>query len=52
MRFVSGSQHFGHLTYRESKDDDHNVLNQSIDNPTDYGTIVDNPLKAVRFDPL
>lgn len=46
MRFVSGSQHFGHLTYRESKTDDHNVLNQSIDNPTDYGTIVDNPLKA------
>ncbi len=46
MRFVRGSQHFGHLTYRESSTDDHNVLNQSIDNAEEYGEVVDNPLKA------
>jgi len=46
MRFVKGSHHSGHLTYRESKTDDHNVLNQSIDNAEDYGEVVDNPLKA------
>ncbi len=46
MRFVKGSHHFGHLTYRESSTDDHNVLNQSIDNAEDYGQIVDNPLQA------
>ncbi|RLS54859.1 MAG: phytanoyl-CoA dioxygenase family protein [Planctomycetota bacterium] len=46
MRFVAGSQHFGHLTYRESSVEEHNVLNQSIDAPEQYGTIVDNPLKA------
>lgn len=46
MRFVAGSQHFGHLTYRESSVEEHNVLNQSIDTPEQYGTIVNNPLKA------
>jgi non-haem Fe2+, alpha-ketoglutarate-dependent halogenase len=46
MRFVKGSHHFGHLTYRESSVEDHNVLNQSIDNAEQYGEVVDNPLKA------
>ncbi len=46
MRFVKGSHHFGHVTYRESSVEDHNVLNQSIENPEDFGVIVDNPLKA------
>ena len=46
MRFVKGSHHFGHLTYRESSVEDHNVLNQSVENAEQYGEVVDNPLKA------
>ncbi len=46
MRFVKGSHHFGHLTYRESNVEEHNILNQSVDNAEQYGEIVDNPLKA------
>ncbi|MCY2962793.1 MAG: phytanoyl-CoA dioxygenase family protein [Planctomycetota bacterium] len=46
MRFISGSHHFGHLTYRPSSPGDHNVLNQSIDNPEQYGQPVDDVLKA------
>ena len=46
MRFVKGSHHFGHLTYRESSVEEHNVLNQSVDNAEQYGEVVDNPLKA------
>lgn len=46
MRFVAGSQHFGHLTYRASSSADHNVLDQTIDNPLQYGTEVCDELKA------
>jgi hypothetical protein len=46
MRFIAGSQHFGHLTYRPSDSSEHNVLNQSIDNAEQYGTPVDDILKA------
>lgn len=46
MRFVAGSHHVGHLTFRESSPEEHNVLNQTIDNPEQYGEIVDNCLKA------
>lgn len=46
MRFVSGSHHFGHMTYRPSSSTEHNVLNQSIDNPEQYGVIVDDDLRA------
>jgi non-heme Fe2+,alpha-ketoglutarate-dependent halogenase len=46
MRFVKGSHHFGHLTYRESSAEEHNILNQSVDNAEQYGEVVDNPLKA------
>ena len=46
MRFVKGSHHFGHLTYRESIAEEHNILNQSVDNAEQYGEVVDNPLKA------
>ena len=46
MRFVKGSHHSGHLTYRESSVEDHNVLNQSVENAEQYGEVVDNPLKA------
>lgn len=46
MRFISGSQHFGHLTYRDSSPDEHNVLNQTVENPEQFGEIVDDTLKA------
>lgn len=46
MKFMAGSHHFGHMTYRDSTDDDHNVLNQTIDNAEQYGTEVINELEA------
>ncbi len=46
MKFVAGSQHVGHLTYRPSSEADHNVLNQSIDNAEQYGAVVYDELKA------
>lgn len=46
MRFIAGSHHVGHLTFRESNPDEHNVLNQTVENPEQYGPIVDNILKA------
>ncbi len=46
MRFISGSQNFGHMTYRPSSEADHNVLNQTIDNPEQYGTPVVDDLLA------
>ncbi|MEZ6066270.1 MAG: hypothetical protein R3B90_11315 [Planctomycetaceae bacterium] len=35
-----------HLTFRPSDSHEHNVLNQTIDNPEQYGTPVDDILKA------
>ncbi len=46
MRFIKGSQHFGHLTYRPSDSTEHNVLNQTIENPEQFGDPVDDILKA------
>lgn len=46
MKFIAGSHHSGHLTYRPSSPADHNVLNQTIDNPEQYGEIVADELKA------
>lgn len=46
MRYLAGSHHFGHLTYRASDSSEHNVLNQTIDNAEQYGTPVDVELKA------
>ena len=46
MRFIAGSHHFGHMTYRPSSSEEHNVLNQTIDNPEQYGTPVDDCLHA------
>jgi hypothetical protein len=46
MRFIAGSQHFGHLTYRPSDSAEHNVLNQTIENAEQYGNPVDDILKA------
>jgi ectoine hydroxylase-related dioxygenase (phytanoyl-CoA dioxygenase family) len=46
MRFLAGSHHFGHLTYRPSNPDEHNVLNQTIEGVERFGTPVDVELKA------
>ena len=46
MRFIAGSHHHGHLTYRESTPGEHNVLNQTIDNPLQFGAAVDDILQA------
>ncbi|MCA9062388.1 MAG: phytanoyl-CoA dioxygenase family protein [Planctomycetaceae bacterium] len=49
MKFIAGSHHFGHMTYRESTEADHNVLNQTIDNPEQYGVEVADELEAGEF---
>jgi non-haem Fe2+, alpha-ketoglutarate-dependent halogenase len=46
MKFIAGSHHHGHMTYRPSSSDDHNVLNQTIDAPEQFGEVVWNPLPA------
>ncbi len=46
MRFISGSHHFGHLTYRPSDSAEHNVLNQTIENVEQYGSEACDELKA------
>jgi len=46
MRFIAGSHHVGHLTFRPSSPEDHNVLNQTVDNPEQYGEIVNDELQA------
>lgn len=46
MRFIAGSHHYGHMTYRPSGSHEDNVLNQTIDNPEQYGTPIDDTLKA------
>ncbi len=49
MRFISGSHHFGHQTFRSSDSREHNVLNQTVENAEQYGTVVDDCLKAGQF---
>ncbi|WP_417848113.1 phytanoyl-CoA dioxygenase family protein [Thalassoglobus sp.] len=46
MKFVSGSHHVGHLTYRPSDSGEHNVLNQTVEDPEQYGAVVYDELKA------
>jgi len=46
MKFIAGSHHVGHLTYRESSPDEHNVLNQTVENPEQYGKVVYDELQA------
>ena len=46
MRFIAGSHHHGHMTYRPSDSSEHNVLNQTIENAEQYGTPVDDCLHA------
>lgn len=46
MRFVSGSHHHGAMTFRPSDPQEHNVLNQTIENVEQYGQFVDDVLAA------
>jgi len=46
MRFLAGSHHYGHLTYRPSSPEEHNVLDQTVENAEQYGTPVDDELRA------
>ncbi|MFH5802434.1 phytanoyl-CoA dioxygenase family protein [Alienimonas sp. DA493] len=46
MRFLAGSHHSGHLTYRESTPEDHSALNQVVPNAEQYGEEVLDELKA------
>ena len=46
MRFVAGSHWKGHLTYRPSTPEEHNVLNQTVEDPMQYGEEVVDELAA------
>lgn len=46
MRFVAGSHHHGHMTYRPADSSEHSVLGQSIDDPLQYGELVNDELNA------
>jgi non-heme Fe2+,alpha-ketoglutarate-dependent halogenase len=46
MRFIPGTHHFGHLTYRLTENDGINVLNQSVENAEQFGEPIDVELKA------
>lgn len=49
MRFLAGSHLQGHLTFRPSRPEEHNVLNQTVDNVEQYGEPIDDVLKAGQF---
>ena len=46
MQFLAGSHEFGHLTYRPSSPEEHNVLDQTVENAEQYGTPVVDDLRA------
>jgi hypothetical protein len=46
MRFIPGTHHFGHLTYKLSEDDPDAVLNQEVENAERFGAPVDDELRA------
>lgn len=46
MRFIPGSHHYGHLTYRMTEDAEDAVLNQMVENAEQFGKPVDVELKA------
>jgi len=46
MRFIPGSHHLGHLTYRTSQTGEDNVLDQTVEDAEQFGGPVDIELKA------
>ena len=49
MQFLAGSHLQGHLTFRPSRPEEHNVLNQTVDDVEQYGQPIDDVLKAGQF---
>ncbi|HEU4751836.1 MAG TPA: phytanoyl-CoA dioxygenase family protein, partial [Armatimonadota bacterium] len=46
MRYIPGSHHYGHLTYRLTEDAADAVLNQEVENAEQWGRPIDVELKA------
>jgi non-haem Fe2+, alpha-ketoglutarate-dependent halogenase len=46
MRFIPGTHHFGHLTYRLTENDGENVLDQTVENAEQFGEPIDVELHA------
>lgn len=46
MKFIPGSHHYGHLTYRMSEDSESNILDQTVENAEGIGQPVYDELKA------
>jgi hypothetical protein len=46
MKFIPGSHHYGHLTFRMSEDSESNVLDQTVENAEGIGRPVYDELKA------
>ncbi len=46
MKFIAGSHHSGHLTYRKSSPEEHNVLDQTVENAESFGSVVVDDLQA------
>jgi non-heme Fe2+,alpha-ketoglutarate-dependent halogenase len=46
MKFIPGSHHYGHLTYKMTEDSGSNVLNQEVENAEGIGQPVYDELKA------
>lgn len=46
MRYIAGTHHYGHLTYRLSETDEANILNQTVPDVERFGEPVDVELKA------
>ncbi len=46
MKFIPGSHHYGHLTYKMTEDSGNNVLNQEVENAEGIGPQVYNELQA------
>jgi hypothetical protein len=46
MKFIPGSHHYGHLTYKMSEDSESNILDQTVENAEGIGEPVYDELKA------
>jgi non-heme Fe2+,alpha-ketoglutarate-dependent halogenase len=46
MKFIPGSHHYGHLTYKLSEDSESNILDQTVENAEGIGPPVFDELKA------
>ena len=46
MKFIPGSHHYGHLTYKMSEDSESNILDQTVENAEGIGRPVYDELKA------